>query len=136
MLRHYRAEIILFLSVLVLCTLAIRAMSEDPPKAPALKPGEEVKPTELEAAKLGKLKAQLMRDQTQMTVLQLQFQNLQADQTQLQAKIDAIVKDIEARVKKEKGAEVVYDQLSGEDGAFHVAPAPAAAASESKPHSP
>jgi len=106
-----------------LCFLAIRAFSQDPPKlAPAvtLKPGDEVKPLELEAAKLGKLKAQIARDEAQENVLQAQFQSLEAEKRTLEAKRDDLVKEITARVKKETGAELVYDPKTGEDGTFHV----------------
>lgn len=123
-MRQYRAEIALLLFTIVLCALAVRAFSEDPPKAPAvaLKPGDEVKPLELESAKLGKLKAQLARDEAQETILQQQFSSLENDRRELQGKIDALVKEIQARVKKEKNLEIIYDQRVGEDGTFRVAP--------------
>jgi hypothetical protein len=115
-----RNEILLFFFVLLVCSLAMRAEDAKPkPKA-----GEEVKATELEAAKLGKLKAQLDRLQVQQALLQQQYNQLLAEGGRTQAKIDALVKDVEARVKKEQELELTYDQAAGEDGVFHVAAPP------------
>jgi hypothetical protein len=132
-MRRYGPEIGLLLFTLVLCLVAIRVFGQeqfrkevanDPIQkaAPAsiLNPGDEVKPLELESAKLGKLKAQIARDEAQETVLQQQFSNLELEKRTLQASWDSLVKDVQARVKKETGAEVVYDPRTGEDGTFHV----------------
>jgi vacuolar-type H+-ATPase subunit I/STV1 len=122
-MRRYRAEIVLLLCTLVLCFLAVRALSQET-KASALKPGDEVKVTELESAKLGKLKAQLDRLQVQQALLQQQYNQLLAEAGRTQAKIDALAKDVEARIKREKKLEITYDQSAGEDGIFRIAPAP------------
>jgi len=124
MLRRYRDQLIFALTIL-LCFVYVGLWGQDPPKgSPAalatLKPGDEVKPLELEAAKLGKLKAQIARDEAQEGVLQAQFQSLEAEKRALEAKRDDLVKEITARVKKETGAELVYDPKTGEDGTFHV----------------
>jgi hypothetical protein len=120
MLRRYRAEILLFLSVFLLCVLGVRGFSQEKPTPP--KPGDEVKATELESAKLGKLKAQLERLQVQQAFLQQQYNQLLAEGGRTQAKIDAIAKDVAARVKKEKNLDITYDQSAGEDGIFRVTP--------------
>jgi hypothetical protein len=122
-IRRYRGEIFLAVLVIAFCVFVMRAFSQDKAAAPAaatLKPGDEVKPTELEAAKLGKLKAQLDRDDAQGVILQQQYGALQNDRAQVQGKIDAIVKDVQARVKSDTHVDVVYDQRSGEDGTFRV----------------
>lgn len=133
MMKRYRGEIALFLLTIALCLIAVRAFSQDLPKptnspravAEKLNPGDEVKPTELEAAKLGKLKAQIDRAGVQALLLQQQYTMVQNERSQLQAKIDALVNDIQSRVKLEKSVEIVYDQTAGEDGAFRVnAPPP------------
>lgn len=134
-MKRYRAEIGLLLFTLLLCLIAVRAFGQDKgkdkdaPKVAALKPGDEVKPLELEAAKLGKLKAQITRDQAQQTILQQQFANIESEKRQLQGNLDALVEEIQARLKKETGAEIVYDPLTGEDGTFRVNrfPAPVSA---------
>jgi hypothetical protein len=111
------------IAMFVFFHLAMQAFGQDPPKpatAVTLKPGDEVKPLELEGAKLGKLKAQIARDEAQENVLQAQFQSLEAEKRALEAKRDDLVKEITARVKKETGAELVYDPKTGEDGTFHV----------------
>jgi uncharacterized protein (DUF342 family) len=117
----YRHELLLFGLVLVICVLAVRAIGEEPKP---LKPGDEVKSSELEAAKLGKLKAQIERIEAQKIVLQQQFAQLQAQGSETQAKIDELVKAIITRVKAEHHVEVVYDQRAGEDGTFRVAAPP------------
>jgi hypothetical protein len=114
-----RNEILLFFFVLLACSLALRAADHPKPK-----PGEEVKATELEAAKLGKMKAQLDRLQVQQALLQQQYNQLLAEGGRTQAKIDSLVKDVEARVKKEQELELTYDQAAGEDGVFRVAAPP------------
>lgn len=120
-MKRYGRDIVLLILNLVLCLIAVRAFGEDPPKpAVILKPGDEVKPLELESAKLGKLKAQISRAQAQEDFLQAQFMNLENEKRVLQASLDGLVKDVEARVKKETGAELVYDPRTGEDGTFHV----------------
>jgi len=124
MLRRYRDQLIFALTIL-LCFVYVGLWGQDPPKgSPAalaiLKPGDEVKPLELESAKLGKLKAQIQRDEAQESALQSQYNATEADKRALQANLDALVNQIAARVKKETGAEVVYDSRTGEDGTFHV----------------
>jgi len=122
-MRRYRREMFLFAAVLVLCFIAVRAFSQDKPAAPVpatLRPGDEVKPSELEGAKLGKLKAQLDRDDAQAAILQQQFSVVQNDRAQIQAKIDEIVKAVQTRVKADAHVDVVYDQRTGEDGTFRV----------------
>jgi hypothetical protein len=121
-MRRYRAEIVLLAFVLVLCFVAVRALSQAKP--PALKAGDEVKVTELESAKLGKLKAQLDSLQIQQALLQQQYNQLLAAAGRTQAKIDALAKEVEARVKKDAGLEITYDQGAGEDGIFRLAPPP------------
>ena len=136
-MRRYRAEIVLLVFVLVLCFVAVRAFSQDtkPAVAATLKPGDEVKPLELEAAKLGKLKAQIARDEAQETVLQQQFSNLEVEKRTLQANLDALVKDVATRVRKETGGiEIVYDPRTGEDGTFHVNTVPAPPTAAAKAH--
>jgi len=118
-MRRLRGEIFLFLLTLILCIVAVRALSQEASK---LKPGDEVKATELESAKLGKLKAQLDRVEAQKIVLQQQFGQLQGESAQLQSKVDEIVKAVQSRVKAEKNVDVVYDIHSGEDGVFRVNP--------------
>jgi hypothetical protein len=135
-MRRYRDQLIFALTIL-LCFVYVGLWGQDPPAKPAptvtLKPGDEVKPLELEAAKLGKLKAEIARDEAQETVLQQQFSNLENDKRELQMRLDALVKEVAARVKKETGAEVSYDARIGEDGSFRVTtPPPAAAQTKEK----
>jgi len=127
MLRRYRDQLIFAVTILG-CFLVVGLWGQDPPKgspaaAATLKPGDEVKPVELEAAKLGKLKAQLAVSQVQQALLQQQYNQLLAEAGRTQAKIDALAKEVEARVKKEKNLDITYDQGAGEDGIFRVAPA-------------
>lgn len=120
-MRGLRGEIFLFVVTLIICICVVRALGEDP----KLKPGDEVKVTELEAAKLGKLKAQVEHVEAQKVILQQQFLQLQAERSQIQSKLDELVKTIQARVKAESAVDVLYDQAAGEDGTFRVtAPAP------------
>jgi hypothetical protein len=140
-MRRYRAEIVLLLCTLLLCFLAVRALSQeakpDLPKVTALKPGDEVKPLELESAKLGKLKAQIARDEAQETLLQQQFSNLEIEKRALQSNLDALVKEISTRIRKETGGvEIIYDPRTGEDGTFHVNTVPAPPTAAAKAHEP
>jgi hypothetical protein len=123
MLRGYRDQLIFAVTILG-CFLVVGLWGQDPPKGtPAvatLKPGDEVKPLELEAAKLGKLKAQLAVSQVQQALLQQQYNQLLAEAGRTQAKIDALAKEVEVRVKKEKNLDITYDQSAGEDGIFRI----------------
>jgi hypothetical protein len=133
MLRRYRDQLIFALTIL-LCFVYVGLWGQDPPKGASslaavatLKPGDEVKPLELEGAKLGKLKAQIQRDEAQESALQSQYNATEADKRALQASLDTLVQSITARVKKETGAEIVYDPRTGEDGTFHVNSVPSPA---------
>jgi hypothetical protein len=136
MLRRYRDRLIFAVTILG-CFLVVGLWGQDPPAKPSptvtLKPGDEVKPLELESAKLGKLKAQIARDEAQENELQARFSNLEVDKRTLQANLDALVSQITARVKKETGGvELVYDPRTGEDGTFHVNTVPASPTAAAK----
>jgi hypothetical protein len=127
-MRRYRAEILLFLSMLAICALAVRALSEDA-KKPELKPGDEVKATELELATAAKYRAQIGQFEAQKAMLQVQFGNVMNLENQTQKKLAAQMDAIRTRLKKANGVDVVFDPNTGEDGTFRVTqpeqPAPA-----------
>ena len=132
--RRYRAEIVLFVAVVLLCFLAVRGFSEDKPKPPALKAGDEVKATELELTTAAKYRAQIGQIEAQKTLLQVQFNDVASREAQIQKKLSDQMDAIRARLKKEQGVDVVFDPNTGEDGTFRVKePEPPPAKKEPEP---